>query len=138
MDTLYLDPEAYILKNINGEADKSKQLGHVHLRVGDVAKARQFYVEQLGFDTTADMGSALFVSVGGYHHHLAMNTWFSQGASERDPALGLGEVKLVLPNDGSINSLANRLTENKMVFTSQRDDLLVDDPWGNSLRFTTD
>jgi catechol 2,3-dioxygenase len=59
MDTLYLNPEAYILKYINDRADIGKELGHVHLRVGDVPTARRFYVEQLGFDTTADIGSAL-------------------------------------------------------------------------------
>lgn len=136
MDTLYIDPQEYIIKYVQGETNKAKELGHVHLRVGDIPSARKFYVEQLGFDITADMGSALFVSVGGYHHHMAMNTWLSQGASKRDPSLGLAEVKLVLPDDGSIDKLANRLTAGELSFTQNHDSLQVSDPWGNSLLFS--
>ena len=59
-------------------------VGHVHLCVGDVASARRFYVDQLGFETTAELGGqALFVSAGRYHHHMAMNTWNSAGAGRR-------------------------------------------------------
>jgi catechol 2,3-dioxygenase len=138
MDTLYLDPRSFIAANIHGTAEADKELGHVHLRVGDVPTARKFYVEQLGFDATADMGSALFVSVGGYHHHMAMNTWLSAGASKRDPSLGLGEVKLVLPDDGSIDKLANRLKDHKLPFVQKQDKLLVNDPWNNQLVFTSE
>lgn len=137
MDTLYLDPEQFILQNINGTQNAAKELGHVHLRVGDVPTARKFYVDQLGFDATADIGSALFVSVGGYHHHMAMNTWFSKGASKRDPTLGLGEVKLVLPDDGSIDNLVNRLKLNGLAFAQKQDKLFVNDPWNNQLVFTS-
>lgn len=136
MDTLYLDPEAYIMRHIEDKAKIHKELGHVHLRVGDVATARKFYVEQLGFDVTADVGSALFVSVGGYHHHMAMNTWLSKGAGLRVPALGLAEVKLLLPNDGSIDTLSNRLHENKITYDLKGEQLFVNDPWGNKLVFS--
>ena len=138
MDTLYLDPNRFLAENLNIAKDDTKKLGHVHLRVGDVSMARKFYVDQLGFDVTADMGSALFVSVGGYHHHMAMNTWFSQGASKRDPALGLAEVKLLLPNDGSIDRLANRLGENEVQFEQKHDSVLVNDPWNNQLLFAVE
>lgn len=137
MDTRYLDPEAFILQYANEKPDPSKELGHVHLRVGDVPTARTFYVEQLGFDVTADIGSALFVSVGGYHHHLAMNTWASKGAGPRMPSLGLADIKLILPNDGSINSLADRLTDHKIRFEQKSSNLHVADPWGNKLVFAT-
>jgi catechol 2,3-dioxygenase len=138
MDTLYLDPETYIVKNIHDTTTAAKELGHVHLRVGDIPTARKFYVDQLGFDTTLDVGSAIFVSVGGYHHHMAMNTWFSQGAGKRDPGLGLADIKLILPNDESINNLANRLSASNLGFTQQHDTLHVDDPWNNHLTFTTE
>lgn len=138
MDTLFLDPVNYIRSNIDDNADKTKELGHVHLRVGDIPRARQFYLDQLGFDSTADMGSALFVSVGGYHHHMAMNTWQSAGASKRDPGLGLAEITLVLPSDGSIDNLVNRLQANQLVYKQAGDNLYVDDPWGNNLVFTVE
>lgn len=135
MDTLYLDPEAFILQYANEKPDTSKELGHVHLRVGDVPAARKFYVEQLGFDVTADIGSALFVSVGGYHHHLAMNTWASKSAGPRIPSLGLADIKLLLPNDGSIDSLANRLVNHQLHFEQKNGNLRIADPWNNKLVF---
>src|SRR5947207_13140790 len=52
----------------------------MHLKVGDIAEAAAFYHGVLGFDIVARMPSALFVSAGGYHHHIGMNTWHSQGA----------------------------------------------------------
>jgi len=137
MDTLYLDPEAFIVRYGGDKPDASLELGHVHLRVGDVPTARKFYVDQLGFDATADMGSALFVSVGGYHHHMAMNTWQSKGVGPRVPGLGLAEVKLILPADGSIDTLANRLTASSLSFEQKKGELFVDDPWGNKLVFAT-
>jgi catechol 2,3-dioxygenase len=138
MASLYLDPAEYIMRYLHEKPGAGKVLGHVHLRVGVVPAARRFYVEQLGFDTTADLGSALFVSVGGYHHHMAMNTWFSRGAGLRVPSLGLAEVRLALPNDGSIDQLANRLLAHKIRFEQSGAVLRVDDPWGNKLVLTAE
>ena len=72
-----------------GRSSRPATVGHVHLCVGDVDSARRFYVDQLGFETTAELGNtALFVSAGGYHHHMAMNTWQSRGAGRRRLTLG--------------------------------------------------
>lgn len=136
MDTLYLDPERFIMDNIQGKSGDVKELGHVHLRVGNISDARKFYIDALGFDVTVDMGSALFVSVGGYHHHLAMNTWMSAGASKRDPGLGLAEVKIILPQSDDLKQLAARLDERQQRYVIQGDHLRVDDPWGNQLLLT--
>lgn len=136
MDTLYLDPERFIMDNIQGKSGGVKELGHVHLRVGNISDARRFYIDALGFDVTVDMGSALFVSVGGYHHHLAMNTWMSAGASKRDPGLGLAEVKIILPQSDDLKQLAARLDERQQRYVIQGDQLRVDDPWGNQLLLT--
>ncbi len=58
------------------------QIGHVHLKVSDLERAVRFYTGALGFEVIARMGrSAAFLSAGGYHHHLALNTWESQGGS---------------------------------------------------------
>ena len=56
------------------------RVGHIHLQVGDIPAARHFYHEVLGFDVTAHMPSAIFLSAGGYHHHIGANTWQSSGA----------------------------------------------------------
>src|SRR5690606_14167484 len=76
MSTLYLDPNAFLQEHLTERAVDTPvigdaQVGHVHLQVGDIASAREFYVERLGFEQTATYGpSALFVSAGGYHHHM--------------------------------------------------------------------
>ena len=109
----------------------------MHLSVGDVKTAHDFYVDRLGFDKTLDYGGqALFVSAGGYHHHMAMNVWNSRGAGPRMPALGLGRVDLVLPDADSLGALGERLAH---YGTATRDDgrtLSFDDPWNNALHAT--
>jgi catechol 2,3-dioxygenase len=65
-------------------------VGHVHLKVGDTARAKDFYVDTLGFDVTAELPGALFVSAGGYHHHMAMNTWHLPGRGPARPGAGAG------------------------------------------------
>lgn len=84
-------------------------IGHVHLQVGDTTTAHKFYVDALGFEATLSMRGALFVSAGGYHHHMAMDTWNSAGAGPRVPALGLGVVDLVLPEVEDLEALKDRL-----------------------------
>ena len=70
-------------------------VGHVHLQVGDVARAEEFYMNRLGMDRTAHVFGASFFASGGYHHHLAGNIWRSRGAGVRSAdAAGLSEVVL--------------------------------------------
>lgn len=137
MATLYLDPNAFLQEHLVDGAPNTgaAQIGHVHLSVGDVETAREFYVNRLGFDATASLGNqALFVSAGGYHHHMAMNVWNSRGAGPRMPALGLGQVDLALPNADALGQLGERLAH---YGTAVRDDgrtLTFTDPWNNTLR----
>lgn len=136
MDTLYIDPSAYINKHATNKTNTGKKLGHVHLKVGDIANARNFYVNLLGFDITATIPGALFVSIGGYHHHLALNTWISAGAGLRTPTLGFSEVSISLDGNDDLNRLAVRLDEVGYIFTLTGDRLRVNDPWGNTLAFS--
>ncbi|MEJ3403668.1 VOC family protein [Rathayibacter sp. YIM 133350] len=140
MDSLALDPNAFLQQNLSeqglaGERVGSAVVGHVHLSVGDVNIARTFYVEQLGFQTTAAFGaSALFVSAGGYHHHMAMNTWSSAGAGRRRLALGLGQVQIAVPSADDLGSLGERM---RRFGVQARDDgraLSFEDPWDNTIR----
>jgi catechol 2,3-dioxygenase len=104
----------------------------VHLKVGDIQTAKQFYVDTVGFETTIEYGTqALFVSAGGYHHHLGMNTWQSSGAGTRTPALGLGEVSIRVPGADDLGSLAERLTSRGVAFARDENELRFDDPWAN-------
>lgn len=146
MATLYLDPNRYLSRHLEQDASApdgiaagtaGAKLGHVHLRVGDTTAARAFYEGIVGFDVTTTLGDqAVFFSVGGYHHHLAANTWDSRGALVRTPSLGLGEIDLVLPDSDAIGALRERLTSHGI---TQQDDgrtLSFEDPWRNALRVT--
>ncbi|RWZ53150.1 hypothetical protein ELQ90_04300 [Labedella phragmitis] len=138
MDTLYLDPNAYLREHLTeedaAEPPGGAQVGHVHLSVGDVDTARDFYVSTLGFDETAAFGgSAVFVSAGGYHHHMAMNVWNSRGAGPRTPALGLGRVDIVLPSTDGIGELGERLAHYGVATRDDGASVSFDDPWANRI-----
>jgi catechol 2,3-dioxygenase len=76
-------------------APAGTRLGHVHLRVGDVAEARAFWTHDIGLELMAAMPAAAFLSSGGYHHHVAANVWQSAGAGRRAPRrAGLAFVQL--------------------------------------------
>lgn len=140
MDNVALPPRRYLEANLTEESVRSQQkavadVGHVHLQVGDVTTAENFYVGTLGFERTAGWhGQALFVSAGGYHHHMAMNVWNSRGAGPRKDTLGLGEVLIHVPHADEVGALAERLTSAavKHHFTGQ--ELQFEDPWRNKLR----
>ncbi|MVA75454.1 VOC family protein [Auraticoccus sp. F435] len=137
MDSLLLDPHRYLREHLDetalGQArQRPATVGHVHLAVGDLASARRFYVDQLGFETTAEWrGQALFVSAGGYHHHMAMNTWNSAGAGRRRPALGLGLVRIELPGAEELGALGERLRHLRVGVRDDGRTLAFDDPWAN-------
>lgn len=110
-------------------------IGHVHLRVADVAQARAFYVDTLGFDPVAEWRGALFVSAGRYHHHLGLNTWQSAGAPPAPAdSVGLREFVIVLPDEDSVQALVGRLSANGIPHEQAGDRLVFDDPFSNRIR----
>lgn len=140
MDTLFLDPNQFLREHLSDpstepDSIRAARVGHVHLSVGDVSIARDFYVDRLGFDATLDFhGSALFVSAGGYHHHMAMNVWNSRGAGRRKPALGLGEVNLLVPSRDDLGALDERMRHHGVDVADDGATLTFEDPWANSIR----
>jgi catechol 2,3-dioxygenase len=143
MSTLFLDPNGFLQENLTESAVDQPviggaRVGHVHLQVGDVKTAREFYVNQLGFEATAEIpGSAVFVSAGGYHHHMAMNTWNSSGAGPRLPALGLAQVDIAVPTADDLGELGERMTHHGIQLRNDGDTLTFGDPWANQIRVTT-
>jgi catechol 2,3-dioxygenase len=139
MDTLYLDPNEFIRTHLTQEsldaADAQPgRVGHVHLSVGDVDTARAFYVDALGFATTSEFrGQALFVSAGGYHHHMAMNTWNSRGAGRRQLALGLGLVRIEVPGADDLGALTERMRHNGVQTADDGRTVAFEDPWANRI-----
>ena len=139
MDTLFLDPNAYLQQHLTQEAldagaSLAGRVGHVHLQVGNIAQASDFYVNALGFETTvASYPGALFASAGGYHHHLGMNIWNSNGAGPRAARLGLGDVAIAVPSRADLDALAERLRTRGMQFADDGSAIVVSDPWGTQV-----
>ncbi|MGY4642968.1 VOC family protein [Cellulomonas sp. URHB0016] len=143
MDSLRLDPSAFLRDHLtDAPGDRpgagDAVVGHVHLQVGDVDAARRFYVDTLGFDVTAQWQGALFVSTGGYHHHLAMNTWNSAGAGPRASSLGLGEVRITVPTADGLGSLVDRLRFAAVPLADDGVTVRFEDPWRNVVRAAAD
>ncbi len=110
------------------------RVGHIHLQAGDIAQARAFYHDVLGFDVVAQMPSALFISAGGYHHHIGLNTWHSKGAppAPADTAR-LRFYTLDLPSDEARAAVVARLDAAGIAHADAAGAVLVRDPWQNAL-----
>ncbi|HEY0248681.1 MAG TPA: VOC family protein [Gryllotalpicola sp.] len=140
MGTLFLDPNTYLQEHLTEEAVDAPviggaRVGHVHLSVGDVESARAFYVDRLGFDATLALGGqALFVSAGGYHHHMAMNTWNSRGAGRRRASLGLGRIDILVPGVDELGELGERMRHYAVPVADDGQALTLEDPWANTVR----
>ena len=91
--------------------DSKVRIGHVHLKVADLARALGFYCGVLGFELTQRYGAeAAFVSAGGYHHHIGLNTWESLGGSPPPPGTtGLYHVAILYPTRAALADALRRL-----------------------------
>jgi catechol 2,3-dioxygenase len=114
-------------------------MGHMHLHVSDLDVASRFYHEALGLDRTVwNYPGALFLSAGGYHHHLGLNTWagaHAPPASERDARLL--EWRLRFPSAADASVAARRLADAGHAASQEANDWVVTDPWGTRLRLTS-
>jgi len=121
---------------IGALAPAETSMGHVHLQVSALAPAEAFYSGVLGFDVMVrSYPGALFVSAGGYHHHIGLNTWQSAGAAPRDPgAVGLRSFDVLLPTPEDLESVISRVREAGLDVRPAADDgFLVEDPFGNDV-----
>ncbi|MBX3401036.1 MAG: VOC family protein [Gemmataceae bacterium] len=93
--------------------DYAVRIGHVHLKVADLERALGFYCEVLGFELTQRYGSqAAFVSAGGYHHHIGLNTWESLGGSPPPPGTtGLYHTAILYPTRRALAEALRRVLE---------------------------
>jgi len=86
------------------------RIGHVHLKVADIERALAFYCGVLGFELTVRRQGAAFISAGGYHHHIALNTWESKGGSPPAPGTtGLYHLAILYPNRAELAEALRRL-----------------------------
>jgi catechol 2,3-dioxygenase len=121
------------------------RIGHVHLKVSNLKKAMDFYCDLLGFEVTTMYGEeAAFISAGGYHHHIGLNTWYSK---DKEPAplhaAGLFHTAILYPQRKDLATIYKRVIDAGYPFTGFADHgvseaLYLDDPDGNGVELYWD
>lgn len=121
------------------------RIGHVHLKVSDLERALGFYRDLLGFEITTRYGmQAVFISAGGYHHHIGLNTWYSKGAGPAPQhSTGLFHTAILYPTRRDLAEVFKRLKDAGYPFTGAADHgvseaLYLDDPDGNGVELYWD
>jgi catechol 2,3-dioxygenase len=125
--------------------DPRVDIGHVHLKVADIERSLAFYTGVLGFEFQQRMGDeAAFVSAGGYHHHIGLNTWQSKGASPPPPGhTGLFHVAIRYPDRATLADALRRLVEAGVPLSGASDHgvseaIYLADPDGNGIELYRD
>jgi catechol 2,3-dioxygenase len=125
--------------------DPQVRIGHVHLKVADLERAVNFYCGVLGFELTQRFGSqAAFLSAGGYHHHIGLNTWESRGGKPPPPgATGLYHVAIVYPTRAALADALRRVLAAGLPLEGAADHgvseaLYLRDPDGNGVELYRD
>ena len=125
--------------------DPRTDIGHVHLKVADLDRALAFYRDVLGFELTSRLGDeAAFVSAGGYHHHIGLNTWESRGGSPPPRrATGLYHVAIRYPTRAALARVLRALLERHYPLEGASDHgvseaIYLQDPDGNGIELYTD
>ena len=119
-------------------------IGHVHLKVADIERSLAFYNGVLGFQVTERMPQAAFLSAGGYHHHIALNTWESRGAAPPPPhSTGLYHLAILYPNRAELADALQRLVAAGIPLEGASDHgvseaLYLRDPDGNGVELYCD
>jgi catechol 2,3-dioxygenase len=130
---------------VSGTIDPRVDIGHVHLKVSDIDRALAFYRDVLGFEVTQRFGDdAAFLSAGGYHHHLGLNTWESRGGSPPPPGTtGLYHVAIRYPDRATLGDALQRLVEAGVPVSGATDHgvseaIYLSDPDGNGIELYRD
>ena len=143
MATLPLDLDS-VLTALSGAGERQPlappgtRIGHVHLQVSDLGEAERFYSGVLGFDVIVrTYPGALFVSAGGYHHHIGLNTWNSAGAAPPAGSIGLRSLEIVLPRGEDLDRMVERVHDAGMGIEATDEGSLTHDPSGNGVLLRT-
>ncbi len=127
-----------------GEIDPGADIGHVHLKVSDLERAVAFYTEVLGFSEQARLPGAAFVSAGGYHHHIGLNTWQSEGGSPPPPgSTGLFHLAIRYPSRAALGTALRRVIDARVPLAGASDHgvseaIYFADPDGNGIELYWD
>jgi catechol 2,3-dioxygenase len=130
--------ELHGVPGLQEQAPAGTRIGHVHLQVADLGAAEAFYHGVLGFDVIVrGYPGALFVSAGGYHHHIGLNTWHSAGAAVASGgSVGLRSFTIEVPESG-LDAVAARIEAAGLPYERVTDGILVRDPFANAVLLTT-
>jgi catechol 2,3-dioxygenase len=130
---------------VSSAIDPRVDIGHVHLKVADIDRALAFYRDVLGFEVMQRYGeSAAFISAGGYHHHLGLNTWESRGGSPPPHgSTGLYHVAIRYPDRAALGDALRRLVEHRIPISGATDHgvseaIYLSDPDGNGIELYRD
>lgn len=116
-------------------APEGTQIGHVHLYVDHLGAAEKFYHAGMGFDkVNLEFPGALFMSAGGYHHHLGTNTWAANAPVAGNDDARLLEWTVELPSGNDVQNLAANLAKNGVTTSADNGQLVVSDPWTTAVR----
>lgn len=125
--------------DLDAPAPAGTRLGHVHLQAGDLDRAGDFWLGGVGLDLVTSYPGALFMSAGGYHHHVAANVWSSRG---RGPApedtARLVHFEMILPGEGAVEEAAAGLRRAGVLVARAEGGMLVEDPWGAGVLLRAD
>ncbi len=129
----------------NYQIPSQTRIGHVHLKVADLDRSLKFYRDLLGFEVTLLYGDqAAFISAGGYHHHIGLNTWNSKNTPPASKnGVGLFHTAIVYPNQKDLAQILKRLLEENYPLTGASDHgvseaIYLDDPDGNGVELYWD
>jgi catechol 2,3-dioxygenase len=145
-DTIFQKTDPLDIDAIIGEIDPATatypgapgglRVGHIHLRVGNVAGAEEFYCGALGLDVTRRRHGASFMSSGGYHHHVAANTWHSNDAGRRSgKRTGLDWFTIEANDRATLDGVRQRLGAAGVTVEATPGGFAASDPWGMRVRF---
>jgi catechol 2,3-dioxygenase len=116
------------------QAPSDLHVGHVHLHVGDIEGALEFWRDLIGFEVMTRLPSAAFVSAGGYHHHLGLNTWRGEGVPPMPAGtVGLRHWTVVLDSPEEVAAVRTRLEAAGAPVEERPDGFLARDPWNNAV-----
>lgn len=125
--------------------DPRTRIGHVHLTVSDLDRALAFYRDVLSFEVTARYGrDAVFLSAGGYHHHIGLNTWAGHGAPRPAPgSTGLYHLAILLPDRPALAAAVRRVMDHGITLDGASDHgvseaVYLRDPDGNGVELYCD
>jgi catechol 2,3-dioxygenase len=143
--SLFFHTIFYLASMDNYKIPAQTRIGHVHLKVSDLEKALAFYCDLLGFEVTQRYGNgAVFISAGGYHHHIGLNTWYSKEAPPAPVrACGLFHAAILYDTRKDLAIAVKRLIDTRYPITGASDHgvseaIYLDDPDGNGIELYWD